>query len=215
MKAVIFDFDGTLANTLPVNIYGFQEVFKKYDQKDYSKEEIKEMFGPPEPELIEQNLQSNELEEAVAFYYQQYEANHDRLVDNNQEIVQMLAELKDRGVKLGVVTGKSRKSFEFSLAELDMKKYFDVLISGDDVKDAKPAPEGIQQALKKLNAAPDEAMYIGDSDDDMNAGNEAGVHIGAAKWLPEYQSSEYSVEPEAVFHEVSGLIDFLEKKDVN
>ncbi|QTM99010.1 HAD-IA family hydrolase [Sediminibacillus dalangtanensis] len=213
MKAIIFDFDGTLANTLPVNIFGFQEVFKKFDQKDYSKEEIKEMFGPPEPELIEQNLQSNDVKEAVSYYYQQYEENHNRLVDKNQEIDQLLSRLKERGLKLGVVTGKSRKSFEYSLAELDMKKYFDVLITGDDVKEAKPAPEGIQQALKNVHVAPDDAMYIGDSDDDMNAGKEAGVHIGAAKWLPEYQSSEYSVEPEAVFREISDLIDFLEKNN--
>ncbi|SDL87635.1 HAD family hydrolase [Sediminibacillus halophilus] len=211
MKAIIFDFDGTLANTLPVNIFGFQEVFKKFDQKDYSKEEIKEMFGPPEPELIEQNLQSNDVKGAVSYYYQQYEENHNRLVDNNQEIDQLLSNLKDREMKLGVVTGKSRKSFEYSLAELNMKKYFDILITGDDVKEAKPAPEGILQALKKLEVSPEEAMYIGDSDDDMNAGKKAGVHIGAAKWLPEYQSSEYSVEPEAIFQEVSDLINYLEK----
>ncbi|WP_053220075.1 HAD family hydrolase [Virgibacillus senegalensis] len=212
MKAIIFDFDGTLANTLPINIFGFQEVFKKFDQKDYSKEQIKDMFGPPEPELIEQNLESDNLDEAVSFYYQQYEDHHNRLVDKNEEIEQLLSTLKERGLKLGVVTGKSRKSFEYSLAELDMKRYFDVLITGDDVEKAKPAPEGIQRALQKVDISIDDAMYVGDSDDDMQAGKEAGVYVGAAKWLPEYQSSEYSVEPEAIFEKTADLLHFLDKR---
>ncbi|WP_245690054.1 HAD family hydrolase [Sediminibacillus albus] len=212
MKAIIFDFDGTLANTLPVNFYGFQQVFKKFDNKEYTKEEIKEMFGPPEPELIEQNLASNEIEKAVEVYYQEYEANHHRLVEKNEDIDNLLSSLKEHGIKLGVVTGKSRRSFEMSLDELDMKKHFDVLITGDDVRDAKPEPEGINSALSKLDIDPANAMYIGDSDDDMKAGKKANVHTAGAKWLPEYQSSEYSVKPDAVFTKTEDLIDYLEKK---
>lgn len=48
MKAIVFDFDGTFANTLPICFYAFQNVFKEYDNTDLSSNEIKEMFGPSE-----------------------------------------------------------------------------------------------------------------------------------------------------------------------
>lgn len=48
IKAVLFDFDGTLANTLPICYYAFQNVFKKYDNRELSTNEISAMFGPSE-----------------------------------------------------------------------------------------------------------------------------------------------------------------------
>lgn len=56
IRAVIFDFDGTLANTLPICFYAFQHVFKEFDNKDLSSEEIKAMFGPSETGIIRDNL---------------------------------------------------------------------------------------------------------------------------------------------------------------
>ncbi|WP_077622694.1 HAD family hydrolase [Sediminibacillus massiliensis] len=213
MKAIVFDFDGTIANTLPINFHGFHEVFKKYDGKDLSDEEIKEMFGPPEHELIEKNLESDQLDQAVALYYKEYEENHDKLVQKNEEINRMLSELKERGIKLGIVTGKSRKSFEMSLDKLDLKQYFDVLITGDDVTEDKPDPEGVEKALSKLGVRPEDAMYIGDSDADVEAGARAHTKTAAVKWLPEYQSSEYSTEPNVIFEQTDELFVYLKRNE--
>jgi len=56
MKAIIIDFDGTLANTLPNCYYAFQNVFKQFDNKVLTSEEIKAMFGPLETGIIRENL---------------------------------------------------------------------------------------------------------------------------------------------------------------
>lgn len=211
MKAIVFDFDGTIANTLPVMFHSFRQVFKTYDSKEYTDEEIKDMFGPPEPDLIKQNLESDQKEEAIELYFWEYNNNHNQLVEENKKINDMLATLKDRGYKLAIVTGKSKKSFFISLEKLEMENLFDVTLTGYDVNNAKPDPEGIVKALSDLNIKPENAMYIGDSDKDILAGKEAGVSVAGAQWLPEFENSEYSKKPDAVFKHPSELISYLDE----
>ncbi|MFB5661102.1 HAD family hydrolase [Alteribacillus sp. HJP-4] len=209
LKAIIFDFDGTLANTLPVNIYSFQQVFKKFDNKSLSNNEVVDLFGPPEPEIITEQLNNTQLEEAIEHYFKVYEDHHNRLVDKNHEIEKMLAVIKQKDIKLGVVTGKSRRSLNISLEKLDLKEQFDVIVTGDEVDDDKPNPEGVLKALSELNVTNEEAMYIGDSDGDIHAGKRAGLAVAGVQWLPEYQSSEYTTEPDAVFTRPDELFGFL------
>lgn len=212
MKAIVFDFDGTIANTLPVMFHSFREVFKTYDNQDYTDEEIKEMFGPPEPELIKQNIHSRQTKEAIEMYYHSYESHHNELVEENKDITEMLSSLKKQGFRLGIVTGKSRRSFSISLEKLHMQQFFDVIITGYDVSNAKPDPEGLLSVLEELNTDPGDALYIGDSDTDIKAGKKAGVSVAAAQWLPEYESSEYTIEPDTVFTHPSQLTEYLESK---
>jgi len=69
MKAIIFDFDGTLANTLPICYYAFQNVFKQFNNKVLTSEEIKAMFGPSETGIIRENLINTNKEQAIEMYY--------------------------------------------------------------------------------------------------------------------------------------------------
>ncbi|WP_147804642.1 HAD family hydrolase [Alkalicoccus halolimnae] len=198
MKAVLFDFDGTLADTLPCIYHSFQEVFLKYDNKKLNDEEVRAMFGPPENEIIYKNLEHSEKEKAVEYFFQTYSENHERLVKENKEVTKMLHELS-RHFSLGIITGKSRRGLEISLEILGMKHYFDVLIPGDEVKNIKPHPEGVQTALASLHAAPSEAIFAGDSDSDIETGIKAGVHSAGAQWLPNLQQTSFTVKPDAVF----------------
>lgn len=56
-KGIIFDFDGTIADTLPLCFYSFKEIFRKYNQRDLSSEEVLDMFGPSEVGIIQQKTQ--------------------------------------------------------------------------------------------------------------------------------------------------------------
>ncbi|MDQ0188053.1 phosphoglycolate phosphatase-like HAD superfamily hydrolase [Cytobacillus kochii] len=91
IQAVLFDFDGTLANTLPLCIYSLQEVFLKFDQRELAVKEAKEWLGNSEKKIIEEHLISNQKLEAIEYYYKVYKNNHSRLVDNNKEITERLA----------------------------------------------------------------------------------------------------------------------------
>lgn len=209
MKAIIFDFDGTLASTLPICYYAFQNVFKDFDNKDLSSEEIKAMFGPSETGIIRENLINSNKEQAIELYYQKYLENHSNLVNYNMEIDKMIKHLKDYGIKLGIVTGKARRSLDISLQALQMDHLFDVIVTGDEVIHPKPHPEGIIKALSLLSVRDNEAMYVGDSDADIQAGIAANVHTVGVQWLQDYQTFEFTIEPHSFFSSVKHFVDFL------
>jgi pyrophosphatase PpaX len=214
IKAIIFDFDGTLANTLPICYYAFQNVFKKFDDKNLSSEEIRAMFGPSETGIIRENLLNINKEQAIELYYEKYAVHHNALVEPNNEINDLIRYLKGKGLKLGIVTGKAKRSLDISLKALQMENIFDVIITGDDVINPKPHPEGINKALSLLDVKNNEAMFIGDSDADIHAGVQANVLTVGVQWLPDYQTLEFSIEPHSSFNSVSEFIDFF-KKDVS
>lgn len=209
MKAVVFDFDGTLANTLPICFYAFQTVFKEFDHRDLSNNEIKEMFGPSETGIIMNNLSNPHKEEAIEYYYKRYSELHKSLVDANLEILALLKSLKEAEIKIGIFTGKGKRSLDISLEALGMEGLFDVMITGDDVIKPKPDPEGLLKALSLLNVKNSEAIYIGDSDADIVAGLQAGVYTIGVQWLPEYQTSEFSEQPNAILKSTKEFKHFL------
>ncbi|MGI2326721.1 HAD family hydrolase [Planococcus sp. YIM B11945] len=209
MKAVIFDFDGTLANTLPVCDFAFQHVFKKFDQRELTSEEIRAMFGPSETGIIQKNLIHMNKEEAIELYYTKYLEHHAEFVEHNKEIEDLLRHLKEKGAKIGIVTGKARRSLDISLQALGMESYFDAIITGDDVINPKPDPEGVFKVLHLLNAAPQEAMFIGDSDADIQAGIQAGVFTVGVHWLPDFQTLEFAVAPNSSYNTVSDFMASL------
>lgn len=211
MKAIIFDFDGTLADTLPVCFYAFQAVFKKFDNKEVTADEIKAMFGPSETGIIKGNLIDSNYDKAIELYYEKYKEKHGELVIDNEEINNLLHLLKKEGYKLGIVTGKASRSLLISLECLHMNDIFDVIITGDDVNIPKPHPEGVNKALKQLNVKNTKAVFLGDSDADILAGKQANVHTIGVQWLPNYQTLEFSVQPDQMFSRVDEFIQSLTK----
>ncbi|MFJ7738847.1 HAD family hydrolase [Lysinibacillus sp. NPDC097287] len=202
MKAIVFDFDGTLANTLPICFYAFQNVFKEFDKKDLTVDEIKEMFGPSETGIIRKNLSNPNKEDAIEYFYKKYSELHKGLVVDNPEILELLNSLKEAEIKIGIFTGKAKRSLDISLKALNMEGLFDVIITGDDVIKPKPDPEGLLKALSLLKVENSEAIYIGDSDADIVAGVQANVYTIGVQWLPEYQTSAFIEQPDSIIKSV-------------
>ncbi len=210
MKAIIFDFDGTLADTLPICFYAFQAVFKEFDNIEVTSDEIKAMFGPSETGIIRENLINLNHDQAIELYYEKYSEKHRELVFDNEQINELLLQLKRDGYKLGIVTGKARRSLLISLECLNMSDLFDVIITGDDVDTPKPHPEGVNKALEHLNIKNTEAIFLGDSEADILAGKQAGVHTIGVQWLPNYQTLEFSVKPDQMFSSIDEFIQHLQ-----
>ncbi|MBM7602748.1 phosphoglycolate phosphatase/pyrophosphatase PpaX [Metabacillus crassostreae] len=209
MKAIIFDFDGTLADTLPVCFYAFQAVFKDFDNIEVTTDEIKAMFGPSETGIIKQNLMDSNHDKAIELYYEKYSEKHKELVLENEEINDLLLFLKREGYKLGIVTGKASRSLLISLDCLKMNDLFDVIITGDDVSRPKPHPEGLNKALAQLNIKNIEAIFLGDSDADILAGKQANVHTIGVQWLPNYQTVEFGVQPDQILSNINEFMEAL------
>ncbi|TSB46051.1 HAD family hydrolase [Alkalicoccobacillus porphyridii] len=204
VKAILFDFDGTLANTLPLCFKAFQHVFQSFDEIEHTDDAIKDMFGPSETGIINKNLKHKDTSRAIELYYETYTLSHQELVAEFPEMLNLLQDLKDKGYLLGIVTGKARRSLEISLEALNMSSLFDTVITGDDVIQAKPHPEGIELALKKLKIDKEEVIFLGDSDADILAGKEAAISTMAVNWLPDYQAT-FKVKPDHLLQHVDEL----------
>ncbi|WP_028983089.1 HAD family hydrolase [Sporolactobacillus terrae] len=207
---VLFDFDGTLANTLPLTVHAMKKVFKRFDSRTVTTDEVIAMFGPPEEKMISMNLTNQaDVAEAVEFYFVIYEKQHDAYVEKNLEIFKLLHLLRDRNINIGLITGKARRSYLISEKKLGFGGKFDSIITGDDVSVAKPDPEGINRTLKKFDALPEESIYIGDANGDTLAGKAAGIHTAAVQWLEMAQSSEFPAKPEFYWTKVEQFIAML------
>jgi pyrophosphatase PpaX len=208
-KSILFDFDGTLADTLPVCFYSFQMVFNKYDSKILTNEEIISMFGPSEVGIIQQNLQNKDrIDEAIEDYYYYYEREHRNLAGKNNAVIDMIRLLQQKGFQIGIVTGKARRSYETSVKYLFPNEMFKVSITGDDVEVPKPHPEGIIKAINILGSTAQETLYVGDSNADIEAGIRANVETVGVNWLNNSHGNEFQIKPDYEFTRIS---DFIRK----
>ncbi len=89
----------------------------------------------------------------------------------------LLSTLKERDIKVGVVTNSIRLTSEFMLEYAGLTKYLDVLVTNEDVDSPKPAPDGYRLAMKKLESLPGETVVIEDGDHGIAAAISAGARV--------------------------------------
>ncbi|MBP1996671.1 HAD family hydrolase [Paenibacillus eucommiae] len=211
-ELVLFDFDGTLADTLPASFSAFKTVFKKYDDQDVTSDELVAMFGPTEDEIILNNFSNKEaVRRAVQEYYEMYSQGHNQTIEINAIIV-LLQFLKERGMKIGVITGKSTRAYQISAEALNLTSYFDYVVTGNDVVHPKPHPEGVLKAIDYFGIKADKTVFLGDSNADILAGKAAGVQTFAVQWLSTFQSSVFDVKPDRTFNSTSEFIQLIEEE---
>jgi len=173
IKCVIFDLDGTIAQTNELIFESFNYIAEKYTGRRFSNEEIPSLFfGPPEEGGIRKLLQlfssDNKVLQNIDFYvesavnefYSYYEKNHDK-AKVYPGIKETLSFLKHKGLKLALFTGKGKITTSITLRKLGLEHFFDIVITGDDVKYHKPFGEGIKKILDTLGLKPDDTIGIG------------------------------------------------------
>ncbi|MED1725487.1 HAD-IA family hydrolase [Brevibacillus parabrevis] len=209
MRTILFDFDGTVADTLPLIFTAFRSTFQRFLQEHYSDEQIVAMFGPTETGILQNKLPAHEHEAALDHFFHVYTLEHAQ-VQNPPQLAKMLDQLHSAGIQMGVVTGKGRRSADISLREWGLEKYFSVVITGDEVTEPKPHPEGIFTALKQLGATAENAIFVGDSDADIIAGRAAGLTTVGVDWLLVTQKAgSFDPEPDYRFSDAQAFVDWV------
>ena len=180
MRALLFDLDGTLTDTLPLVIASLNAALAPVWGAPRSPSEIRRLFGPPEGRLIAQ--QAPDDPQAVERFYRYYRDHHQRIAKLFPGVRTMLSTLVELGWPLGLVTNKGHRSTVITLDQLGLRPFFPVIVDGDGLSRPKPAPEGIALALGRLGAAPGDAAYIGDMPSDLAAARAAGAAGWCAGW---------------------------------
>lgn len=209
-KGIIFDVDGTLTFTNQLIFDSFNHITKKYLGKSYTDEEIIALFGPTE-DVILKEMCKDDYENARKDYYAYYKDNHDiaRLYEGIKELI---VDIYNAGILLSIFTGKGRTSALITLDELGLTDYFDMIVSGDDVENHKPSPEGILMFLNKHNLNPKDVLMIGDAPSDIIAARQCGVEIASVVWDSYAEDEVKKLNSTTVFHSVAELRDFIFKK---
>lgn len=206
-KGIIFDIDGTLTSTNKLIFKSFNYIAKKYLQRTFTDEEIISLFGPTEDVILKQWC-GNDFEAAKKDYYEFYKSNHN-LASLYPGIKNLLDYLKMKKVLLGIFTGKGRQASLITLEELEVKNYFDLIVTGDDVANHKPSSEGILKFLSKFNLKKEEVLMIGDSVGDVKASKEAGIKIASALWDSYAAERVKNLGSDYYFNSVDELKKFL------
>lgn len=205
---IIFDIDGTLTSTNELIFASFNYITDKYLGKKFTTEEIVGMFGPTEDQILKELCGVN-YQQARTEYYHFYDSNH-HIADLYPGINDLLSNLKKKKIKLSIYTGKGRKAAVITLKKLGIHDFFDLIITGDDVKVHKPSAEGILNFLEKYNLNKNEVLMVGDSPADVKAAKSAGVHIASVLWDSYAKEKVLQLKSDFVFHSVEELRIFLE-----
>jgi HAD superfamily hydrolase (TIGR01509 family) len=208
LKGIIFDIDGTLTSTNELIFASFNHITKKYLGKIYSPEEIVNLFGPTEDQILKDMCGEN-FEQAKKEYYDFYTLHH-HMADLYPGIKDLLSHLKKNEILLSIYTGKGRKAAVITLKKLEIYDYFNLIITGDDVKNHKPSAEGINKFMEKFGLGKDEVLMIGDSPADVKAAKAAGVKIASVLWDSYAKEKVLQLKSDFIFHSVEELRKFLE-----
>jgi pyrophosphatase PpaX len=181
-RGIIFDMDGTLAQTNDLIFNTFNYISQKYCNTPLTPEQITAMFGPPEDAAIQNMVPDKIYETAMQDFYRYYADNHEERADLYPGMRESLEKLKENGFNLGLFTGKGRVTTEITLKKLDIQEFFSAVVTGHDVILHKPSGEGIKKILKVFNISPSEALMVGDSVADILAATEVGVDVAAVLW---------------------------------
>ena len=207
IKGILFDFAGTIADTLRLCIAGFRQAIEPLAGRTVSDQEIIATFGPSEEGTTRQ-LAPHACERGIAAYLKAYRELHGLCPAPFPGIVELLHELRLRGILTALVTGKGASSCRISLEYYGIADCFDRIQTGSPAGPVKP--QCIRAVLAELALTPQEALYVGDSASDIQAAREVGVETLAAAWATTADIQELQrQQPLALFSTVAGLRNYL------
>ncbi len=150
---ILFDLDGTLLNTRTLIDRSFVHTFEHFrPEMKLTDDDLDSFFGPTLYQTFSRFSSDQEEIDKMISYYREYNvANHDLLVRTFPGVYDTLETLHKRGFKLGVVSSKKKDLIQRGLDLCKIGKFIDVVVGCDEVKEPKPAPDGILLAIDLLS----------------------------------------------------------------
>ncbi|MDT8438249.1 MAG: HAD-IA family hydrolase [Wenzhouxiangellaceae bacterium] len=188
--AVLFDLDGTLADTAPDLIAALAALRQRLRLPDIDLAPLRRLASRGAPAILEAGLGELHADERLAHRPAFIELYHAACwVDSRpfDGVEALLDALERRGIRWGVVTNKIERLAIAVLEQAGWSGRLACLIAGDTTARPKPAPDPVLAACTRLSVAPETVVFVGDDERDVLAGRAAGTRTIAADWgyLPE------------------------------
>lgn len=210
MKLVLFDLDGTLIQSTEVIMETFVLTFKKYF-KDVTLDEktLTSFLGTTLYKTFELYMDdTHDVDELVQFYRHTSEALMKEKLLAYPHAKEVLETLKDQGVRLGVVTSKMREVAKAHLTLVGLESYIEHIVGYEDVTRHKPDKEPLEKALQLFNITHDEAIYIGDHENDMLSAKHARMMCCAVTYSHRLKEM-LAVQPDYVIDDLIQILDIV------
>jgi len=212
IKAVLWDFDGTLLDSNDVISESWRHTVMSYVGREVSDEELRRTFGEMLIDSMRWLVPEVDPVEAVDFYREyQKEIFLDRirLFDGTEEV---LRALNKAGFKNAIVTSRLKRSTHRALNKFGLTELFDAVLTASDTDKFKPDPEPIYMILDMIGCSPGEAIFVGDTSHDIEAGKNAGMFTVLVDWsdaLPPGKIRDEAPTPDAIIEKLADLLELL------
>lgn len=166
-KLLIFDVDGTIANTDDVIVQTYIDLYKIYRKKDpIDVCKFKTFSGPPLNETLTNEFPMLPYEKIYSEYKKFSKINYPLYIKSFENIKEVLLNFKKNNIKLALCSSKIKESIEVCLKLLDLENIFDYIVGLDDVIKPKPDSEGINKILDYFQLKKENTLFVGDTDFD-------------------------------------------------
>jgi len=175
VKAVLFDMDGTLVDSSDAWFDLFNRARERFGKAPVARDVFeRDVWGCPFEEELRMFFPDVDGKDVLEFYEGHYldAADHLRLIEGVEDVLVTLA---DRDILAAVVTNTHRPLALKVLCQLGIARWFKDVVGGDEVEHGKPAPDMVLLGCERVGVGPDEALFVGDTDADVKAGEAAGV----------------------------------------
>jgi HAD superfamily hydrolase (TIGR01549 family) len=210
LRAVLFDWDGTLVDSAEASFRAYVQLFAAYGI-EFDRSRFAATYSPDWYRTYEAvGLANERWREADARWIELYGAQGVRLLPG---AASGLARLRAAGLVLGLVTSGSRPRIERDLASFALDTAFEAVVCCEDVSARKPDPEPLVRALAGLAVHPYSAAYVGDSPEDVVMSRSAGVYVvGLEGGFPNVEALR-AAAPDLLARDLSEAIDRLLSPD--
>ena len=212
IRNLIFDFDGTLADTTEGIVITTQETLRLMGLPVVSAERFRPVIGLSLRDCFKYGTETPEerLDEATEVYRRIFDGLAVPRTTLYEGVPETLEALRGRGMRLGIATSRSEPSLVMLLEEHGLRQYFEILGTVGCVSNSKPAPDLVLWVLERFGASPQESVVIGDTIYDVQMGKAAGCSTVAVPYGNHTEELLRSSSPDRIIHDLRELPPLLE-----
>lgn len=209
IKAVIFDMDGLIIDSEPIQSEAFSQVIKAYGKTPIlNKNGLVMITGIRADDNWKIIKEKYQIDEDISILRDKRRIVYINLLKNNLKampgLYNLLTLLQNKQIKMALVSSSTLPNILFVLEGLKIKEYFEIIISGDDVTKGKPDPECFILGSKRLDVKPENCLVLEDAESGVIAGKAAGMKVIA---VPNQYTKNHD------FSLADKVVDSLEKID--
>jgi len=209
-RAVLFDFDGTLADSYPAITASVNHVRAAHGLSPLAEAEVRKLVGRGPHYLLEHTVPgSTDLNADLA----RYRSHHPSVMLQGTRLLPGAAEavraVKEMGLLTGICSNKPRVFTEKILDHLHLTQWIDVVLGPEDVPRPKPAPDMLRAALERLRVSPQTALYVGDMTVDIETARQTGVAVWVVPTGSDERATLEAARPDRILDGLMGLATLL------